>query len=338
MTLRLPLNKRINSIYHITFFDDSEYFYLKGGPTMYDLGLEAFGAVVHTGSMSRAAARLNLAQPTISKRIQVLEQQIGITLLERGHGVKLTPAGEAFAVFADKWALLKEQIETFPVERLKLSLSIGTVISVLSSIFPSLYFALSRHQPRIKLRVITSNSMDQYNAIEQRRVDVAFSLLDRFHPDVVVEKCYTEPMVVLRRFDANHIGFSTLHPNDLDSNYELYVRWGDSYQTWHDKWWDPYCWGRNYIATALLLEALQQDAQNWAIAPLTFARSALNNGAFSIFHLAESPPERTVYKLSHKDPTPSSEESLEIFNHYLNLILKNEIDSILDSSVFTDTK
>ncbi|MCX6050101.1 MAG: LysR family transcriptional regulator [Chloroflexi bacterium] len=63
--------------------------------------LTAFDRVVREGSFSRAARELHLAQPTISARIQTLEQAVGGPLLVRSNqGVKLTALGVGFLPYA----------------------------------------------------------------------------------------------------------------------------------------------------------------------------------------------------------------------------------------------
>ena len=58
--------------------------------------LQAFIAVAEAGSFSRAAERIFLTQPAISKRIAALEQEIGARLFDRvGRKIHLTQAGEA---------------------------------------------------------------------------------------------------------------------------------------------------------------------------------------------------------------------------------------------------
>lgn len=58
--------------------------------------LQAFLAVAESGSFSRAAERIYLTQPAISKRIAALEKEIGARLFDRiGRSIHLTPAGEA---------------------------------------------------------------------------------------------------------------------------------------------------------------------------------------------------------------------------------------------------
>lgn len=63
--------------------------------------LTAFDRIVREGSFSRAARDLNIAQPTISARIQALEQEVGGTLLARSNqGVALTALGASFLPYA----------------------------------------------------------------------------------------------------------------------------------------------------------------------------------------------------------------------------------------------
>lgn len=63
--------------------------------------LTAFDRIVREGSFSRAARDLNIAQPTISARIQALENEVGGTLLRRSNqGVELTALGVSFLPYA----------------------------------------------------------------------------------------------------------------------------------------------------------------------------------------------------------------------------------------------
>lgn len=63
--------------------------------------LESLVAIVDGGSLSRAAVTLNVAQPSLSRQMALLEKELGQRLLVRtGRGVAPTPAGEAFLVHA----------------------------------------------------------------------------------------------------------------------------------------------------------------------------------------------------------------------------------------------
>src|SRR5882672_844907 len=59
--------------------------------------LRYFLAIAEERSFVRAAARLRVAQPSLSKQIRNLEAELGVTLLKRlPRGIELTPAGDAF--------------------------------------------------------------------------------------------------------------------------------------------------------------------------------------------------------------------------------------------------
>ncbi|HEX2011843.1 MAG TPA: LysR family transcriptional regulator, partial [Roseateles sp.] len=76
--------------------------------------LRLFVAVAELDSLTRAAERVHLSLTATSTRIRAIEQQAGLPLLERqARGVKLTPAGEAFAHHA---RLMLLQAETLRVE------------------------------------------------------------------------------------------------------------------------------------------------------------------------------------------------------------------------------
>ncbi len=60
--------------------------------------LRSFLAVIDEGSLNRAATRLRMSQPALSRQMQALEAEVGGRLLERSAtGVSLTDAGHAFA-------------------------------------------------------------------------------------------------------------------------------------------------------------------------------------------------------------------------------------------------
>ena len=64
---------------------------------MSDVQVRSFVVLAEEGAFVRAAPRLYVTQPPLTRRIQALEAELGVTLFERqARGVTLTPAGRAF--------------------------------------------------------------------------------------------------------------------------------------------------------------------------------------------------------------------------------------------------
>jgi len=74
-----------------------------GNVMVYIKQFEYVIAIANTGSFSRAADQLNIAQPTLSKYIRKLEQSIGIELFDRRTiPIRLTTAGELYVIAGKK--------------------------------------------------------------------------------------------------------------------------------------------------------------------------------------------------------------------------------------------
>jgi len=291
---------------------------------MYNAGMEAFLAVARTLNISRAAEQLNLAQSTVSKRLKDLESELGFSLIERGQGVKalrLTPEGEEFLAIALRWNSLWSEALNLKSDSRKLSLSIGSLDSLNYALFPPLYRALSQHQPKLRLSVTTTHSPELYDLVEHNLVDVAFTLLERSHPTVLVEPCYSDPMVVLQPGLPKQPESSPIHPRDLNPEHELYLVSSASYKVWHDYWWDPLSTNCIRLDNAQLVFSFLCHEEQWAIVPSSVAKMAKSRGHFSSYPLAEGPPARIIYKITHKYPKAGTVASLEVLEHYLRLHL-----------------
>ncbi len=286
--------------------------------------VSAFLAIVRTKSLYRAATQLNLAQSTVSKRLQTLEEEIGMTLIERAKGVRsiqLTSAGEAFVEIAERWEGLLQDMRTLRSAGPEINLRIGTLDSVVNSVFPSIHAELIRHRPKIHLKISTHHSPDAYDAVERRDVDVAFSLLELANANVNIREAYRESMVVLRLGGNDGKYPKKVRTGDLDEDSELYVRWGPGFQLWHDKCWSPYAHGRTDLDTPQLILNCFRLPGEWAIVPRSFANQAQSRGNFIVQQLSDPPPERVVYKLTHRLPKANSLIASGIFDECLNTAL-----------------
>ena len=137
--------------------------------------VRAFAAVVETGSVGRAALRLKLTQPAISRRVQRLEAALGVALLDRdSKPARPTPAGEAaygrcMTVLRAMQALISDRPGVLSAGPLRIGISLGLADAV---VVPAVD-ALHRHDPDVVLHLTTGRSLDLKKQVVEGALDAA---------------------------------------------------------------------------------------------------------------------------------------------------------------------
>ena len=298
---------------------------------MYLPGIEAFLAIVRTRSLSQAAQSLHLSQATISHRLKALENDLGTTLIERNKGertISLTPFGEDFAPLAERLDLLLQEVNHLAAGNTRLSLTVGAVDSINVYILPPLYRALISHYPSVTLQVRTHQSWELYKLVENREIDVGFTLREMFIPNVVIEPFFCEKMTVMKLAAPENRPDCLISPQELNPADELYLNYGVNFQTWHDRHWDPFCPGRVTIDTVGVKFSLFTSPKQWTIAPVSVARQFLASGKFVCQRLTDPPPDRTCYMISHRVKRPGTVQVLGILKAYADTIVVPSLNKL----------
>ncbi len=287
---------------------------------MDSVGIEVFLQIVRNRSISRAAEAVHLAQSTVSKRLQMLEDYLGYSLIERGKGIKtleLTPQGIEFIKIAERWQDLIH--DAYQVGRLKVhyNIAIGTVPSANMTFVPQLCRRLLSHEPCIHFKIISLHSLEMYEEVEKRNIDVGFSLVEQVNQNVAAIPCFSVPMIGIRlqqgALDKNlTVDIRTLNPANC-----IFINWGTRYQMWHDYWFHSGDMPKASIDNPYLLFTIIERKEQWAIVPLAIANLLLALNKFETFYLDPAPPDRIFFKLTHKSPKPNAYMALEVFDDYL---------------------
>lgn len=139
--------------------------------------LRYFVAVVDAGSFSRAAGALDLAQPTLSRQIASLEEEIGTQLLERApRGVALTEAGKSFVVHA---RAITQHAEQAAAEAAGLSRAVRGVAAIGAphmfgqAVLGEVAQVYGRKYPDVTLRFVEGLSYLLLEWLEAGRIDLA---------------------------------------------------------------------------------------------------------------------------------------------------------------------
>ncbi|MGD8783997.1 MAG: LysR family transcriptional regulator [Thioalkalispiraceae bacterium] len=154
-------------------------------------GWATLRAVVEDGGVNEAAARLNISQSAVSKRLRALDQCYGISMMERvGGRLRLTEAGEKVYMLAtltlDRQLALREEINNMASG--KTSLRMEVTFGIGEHLLPDLLLSFKEQYPdyTIDFRMSYSRHVQKQLATEQ--ADMALLEIAPDHPDVLVQK------------------------------------------------------------------------------------------------------------------------------------------------------
>jgi DNA-binding transcriptional LysR family regulator len=141
--------------------------------------LASFLAVAREGSVSAAAAKLYVTQPSISAAVSALSKEVGVELTERvGRGVALTAAGEALRPYAaDVLGLIQQgrRAAQEAADSETMSLSIVAVATAAEFVVPSLLRAFGAIHPEIKLSLEVENRAALFDRVLEHEADIAIA-------------------------------------------------------------------------------------------------------------------------------------------------------------------
>jgi len=181
--------------------------------------LRYFVAVAETGSLTVAAEqRLHTSQPSLSRQIRDLEDQVGVELFSRSaRGVELTAAGKAFLDHA-RLALTQVDAATEAARRAaqpqKQVFALGFLTGQEMSWLPRAMQILSDELPKIDVTVSSHYSPDLAESLARGKLDLAFL---RAEPgfDLGYRVVSREKLVVLMPSDHRLTERATIRPEDF---------------------------------------------------------------------------------------------------------------------------
>lgn len=278
--------------------------------------IETFLSVVYNQSITKAANELFLSQSTVSSRLQQLETELGVKLIERKKGIRnieLTARGRAFLPVAQRYQQLDHEIAFFQSNEFSHSLTIACPDSLNTFLFRPLYQQLINADSHFNLTIRTQHSPEIYSMVDRYEADIGFVFHQSRYSNMMTELAVKEKMVLLVSSKGNWPE-RPIHPSELDKRFELYMRWSEEIVLWHDYWWsfgvNPY----TMLDTATLLAGFFDDSRCWALCPVSVAQGLVHNGYITVRTCAEPIPDRASYMLTRSNRIDT--EEIRIFRKF----------------------
>ncbi len=140
--------------------------------------LRYFVAVAEALSFTKAAARLRLAQPSLTRQVRNLEDEIGVRLLDRSNNqVTLTEQGRRFLFDSKRiLAMCAESVSSVQQmgQETNSHLNIGYVANVHYGLLPATLGAFRKLWPHVALNLHDMRSAGQLEALDAHKIDLGY--------------------------------------------------------------------------------------------------------------------------------------------------------------------
>lgn len=185
-------------------------------------GLEEFVAVARHEHITRAALELDIPQPTLSRAIARLSEQLGVPLVQRdGRGVQLTRSGRQLADHADR--ALAELLAGLRAVRAEADPDTGTVVlgfllSMGPSVVPDLLKSFRTERPGVTVRLAHNGTDELVRQVSDGHIDLCIAALSpsRLPTHIGSRVLAEQPLMLLVPADHRLARRTPVRLSDLD--------------------------------------------------------------------------------------------------------------------------
>ncbi|MEE3716624.1 LysR family transcriptional regulator [Tumidithrix elongata RA019] len=194
--------------------------------------LQAFLAVVETGSFQQASQKCDVNQSTVSRQIQSLEASLGIQLFHRGASAKVTIGGERLLPHARKicqeWKNVEQELNDLQAGK-QTELCVAAIPSACAYQLPPVLQSFAKTYPNVQLRVTTLGSDRALKVLKDGLIDLAVVMNNPFltsSSEMVVDLLYEESIQVLMAADHPLSCHQQVTWKDLDRHDQVVFKDG----------------------------------------------------------------------------------------------------------------
>lgn len=168
--------------------------------------LRYFDAIATERNFTRAAEKLGVSQPPLSRQIRALEEELGVDLFDRDtRPVRLTEAGRMLQQQGSQILVAMEQLKKtmqglgeIPEKRF----AIGVVGSIMHGAMPTIIRRFKAAAPEVEVELVELTTVDQIAALKSGRIDAGLGRLRIADPANRREVLHEEPLVAALSADS----------------------------------------------------------------------------------------------------------------------------------------
>ncbi len=278
-------------------------------PLVLDLPkLRIFVAVARAASFTRAAETLDLSQPTVSQQVRALERGLRVRLLDRlGHTVRLTDAGEALLLYAERMLDLADEAQAAVREAAGLAartLRLGAGNTLATYILPDLLARLRWEHPDLSVQITVGNTDQLLQAVLDARVELALVGSPISEERLEIRPFMHDELVAIEPFDGPWQERDSLALAEL-ADQTLFVREpGSALQSAVQELLAQHHVQPRHITTLGNLEAIKRSVEaglGIAIVPEIAVRREVADGALRALKLQDLHEERHFNYVHRRD-------------------------------------
>ena len=283
--------------------------------------VETFLAVIETGTVTGAAARLHVTQATVSKRMGALEDELGYKLIERRRGVRsvtVTVRGEQFEPLARQWLSIARDMKALGAGDNRSEFNVATAATVGIFALGDAFRSFACKHPDVRFGMETHHTDEVCDLVERRIFDVGYAFAPSPHGDLVSKPVYREQMMVLTPQGS---GLSdAVEPSQLNASAEIHLKLGDSYESWNERYW-PRGGYRISVAPAFLVSDYLGDPGSWALVPQSVAHEYRERFGFEAHRLAVEAPSLLCYQIEPRRLSHNASHFIRLLEAEVRLVV-----------------
>lgn len=255
--------------------------------------IECFLAIYRYKTITLAAEKLFITQPSLSARLKTLEKELGGPLFNRRKGnreMELTAAGKEFYQLAVQYEAIINQMQQVCKNKND-TIKVSAINSVSTYFLPKVYnFFMAKH-PEYQLEIQDMELDAAANGILHGSTDLAFTSGKATDDRLLQTPVFLEKMVLVVGSELQLGAKVTVE--DLKGCKEIYIEWSHAYDIWHKQ---SFKGDHPQITISIMPQLEQFMLQNdcWAIMPVSIANKLVSDTQLKIVNTAFDIPKREI--------------------------------------------